>query len=90
MNDLIPLLGLAIPVAMAVGAVAAWRMTRGAQRREEEAPAWRDDSLDEWRRERDDAAAAERAARTSVARDGLTTGQASDEGETRKHQRIGG
>lgn len=90
MNSLIPLLGLAMPVAMAIGAIAAWRMTRGEARRDEEAPAWRDDSLDDWRRERDAAAEAERAARAALPRDALTTGQASDEGETRKHQRIGG
>lgn len=53
------LAAIAMPLLMLVGALAAW-LTRNdnAQR-----PAWRDDSLDEWRREREAQAEAERLRR---------------------------
>ena len=82
------LLSLGLPLVMAIGAIAAWRMTRKEAKRDEEPALWRDDSLDDWRRERDAAAEAERIARSHAAAN--RTGQAREETETKKHQRIGG
>lgn len=50
---------VAMPLLILIGTLVAWRSRdSGAER-----PAWRDDSLDEWRRERDAAAEAERRRR---------------------------
>lgn len=89
MSGLSTLLALGMPFAMIAGAIAAWRLSKREQHLDANPPAWRDDSLDEWRRERDAAAEAERAAR-AASPGTLTTGQARDEAETSKHQRIGG
>jgi len=82
------LLGLALPLVMAGGAIAAWRMTRKEAKRDEEPALWRDDSLDDWRRERDAAAETERIARSQAGAN--PTGEAKEETATKKHQRIGG
>ena len=82
------LLSLGLPLVMAIGAIAAWRMTRKEAKKEEEPAQWRDDSLDEWLRERDAEADAERVARSTTR--AQPTGQAREEKETKKHQRIGG
>ncbi len=53
---------LAMPLLIVLGAVVAW-LNRGAA---DQRPAWRDDSLDAWRRERDAAAEAERRRRQAA------------------------
>jgi hypothetical protein len=53
-----------------------------------EQPTWRDNSLDDWRRERDAEADAVRAARLeSETHEGAA---AEEKSETKRHQRIGG
>lgn len=75
---------------MLVGGIAAWRLMKDDQRREAESPSWRDDSLDQWRRERDAEVEAERAARLKEARETQEASIAEREEAARKHQRIGG
>jgi hypothetical protein len=78
----------AFPLLMFVGGIAAWRMTR-KQGEEAEKPAWRDDSLDDWRKERDALAEQERAVRPTEAAH-LSTGSEEQQETTKRHQRIGG
>jgi hypothetical protein len=94
--DLFTLIGsIGIPAVMAIGGVLAWRATRkqhATAERETESPTWRDTSLDDWRRERDEQAEQERLRRESgISRDGFTEGQAK-EADTQKqtHTRMGG
>lgn len=75
-----------MPLAMALGALFAWLTTR--REANEEKPAWKDTSLDDWRRERDQQIETERQARTQDAE--LRTGSEREEEETQKQQRIGG
>ncbi len=82
------LLTLGLPLVMAIGAIAAWRMTRKEAKKDEEPSQWRDDSLDDWLRERDAKVEVERAARAKAS--GHRTGEPIEETETKKYQRIGG
>ncbi|MGK2966513.1 MAG: hypothetical protein ACSLFM_13050 [Tepidiformaceae bacterium] len=85
------LIGLGLPLLMAFGAVAAWMMTKDREKRDAEAPAkWRDDSLDDWRQERDAAYLSEREQRAATPKAGLKAGAEEEVEETQKHQRIGG
>jgi hypothetical protein len=59
MPDVTLVLAIALPLLMIAGTVAALRANRERDRRAAEP--WRDDSLDEWRQERREAAAAERS-----------------------------
>ena len=87
------LLGLGIPLLMAIGGILAWRVSKkGDQQREDPQNQWRDTSLDDWRRERDAQAEEERLRRESgPSRDGFSEGQAK-EADTQKqtHSRMGG
>jgi hypothetical protein len=77
------------PVLMAAGGIAAWRMSK-KQAVEAEKPGWRDDSLDDWRKERDARAEAERITRPLEQPTHLSTG-GEEQQETKKHQqRLGG
>ncbi len=80
---------IGMPLAMVFGAIAAWRIMKKEHKAEQEQPLWRDTSLDDWRRERDANAEAERAARASDPK-GLLEGSTEEREETRRHQRIGG
>lgn len=71
---------------MAVGAVFAWLTTR--REANDEKPAWKDTSLDDWRRERDTQVEAERQARAKSA--DLHTGSERENEEARNQERIGG
>ena len=79
---------IGLPVLMVVGAVMAWRHSKQQDVQDTHAPTWRDDSLDDWRKERDAAARQEREGRTTHA----TTGEGSTEEKKQEktHQRIGG
>lgn len=73
---------------MAVGAIMAWRVSK-KENVQVERPAWRDDSLDEWRKQRDAEAEVIRGERTSQPPD--ASGAATEEHtEKKRHQRIGG
>lgn len=58
-----PIIQLGMPIALGIGGLAAWRMSKN-QSDEESKPGWRDTSLDDWREERDRQAEAERESRT--------------------------
>ncbi len=78
-----------LPVAMAIGAVMAWRMSKKENKVDTEAPLWRDDSLDDWRKERDAEIETERLQRIQEAKQ--PSGAAAEEqSEKKRHQRIGG
>ncbi|MBA4179861.1 MAG: hypothetical protein C0506_04660 [Anaerolinea sp.] len=78
-----------LPVLMAVGAILAWRMSK-KESIQDEKPAWRDDSMDDWRKARDLEALAEREQRASQP-GGESSGAAAEEkAEKKRHQRIGG
>lgn len=78
-----------LPVAMAVGAVMAWRMSKKENKAETEQPLWRDDSLDDWRKERDAEVDAERLQRVQEPKQ-HGGAAAEEQAEKKRHQRIGG
>jgi hypothetical protein len=77
---------------MAIGGVAAWRMTKkeNATTSSAETPTWRDDSLDDWRRQRDAAAQDSRVAREHQTSESHAGAGTEEQVETVRHQRIGG
>ncbi|MEO6398881.1 MAG: hypothetical protein ABIP13_10480 [Tepidiformaceae bacterium] len=80
---------IGLPVAMVVGAVMAWRMTKRENKAEAEQPGWRDDSLDDWRKERDAEIEVERLQRIQEAKQhGAAASE--EQSEKKRHQRIGG
>jgi hypothetical protein len=79
---------VAFPITMLIGVIAAWRMSKKENAVIIEQPGWRDDSLDDWRKERD-----AEADRIRVMRHEDPThegGAAEEKAETVRHQRIGG
>ena len=87
--DLQLLSAVAFPLLMVVGGIAAWRMSKKETTRIE-TPAWRDDSLDDWRKERDAQAEQARAIRPSDDPTHLSTGSEEQQETTKRHQRLGG
>lgn len=89
--DIVAAVGL--PLAMLIGGIAAWRMSKRTDVEEaDRRAAWRDDSLDDWRKERDTLAEQERIEREqspAPARD-LSDGRAEEQEQAKKQQRIGG
>jgi hypothetical protein len=85
----VALSAIGMPLAMVFGAIAAWRLMKHEERREQESIPWRDTSLDDWRRERDARAEVERTARISD-ESALREGSTEEREDTRRHQRIGG
>ena len=92
MNPFQLLSAIGFPLVMAIGGIAAWRLTKKEAKRESEPAQWRDDSLDEWMKERDAKVDATRQARLSgkdlSGKD--LSGAGSEEEVTVRHQRIGG
>lgn len=88
--DLSAILMMMLPFLLGIGGVAAWRASRRSEEQERErAAAWRDDSLDDWRKERERIAEEERTRR--AAEEGEMHAGATREGDEKKqHQRIGG
>ena len=80
---------------LSIGGVAAWMVSRKSARFDApETKTWRDDSLDDWRREREAQAEAEREQRTATPatpETHLSTGQ-EEQQETQRttHTRLGG
>lgn len=87
MADITALSQLGLPIAMAVGGIAAWRMTRRQQTREEK-PGWRDTSLDDWRRERDQTVERERKQRGASPE--MKQGTEQEQAAEQRHERMGG
>ena len=92
MSFVVLLSSVGLPLAMVIGAVAGWRIMKRNQQVEieQQKNSWRDDSLDEWRHERDASAEAERATRVASDGSALTTGRAEEGAQTKRNQRIGG
>jgi hypothetical protein len=77
-----------LPVGGTLGAWAAWRRQKRADTAVADPARWRDDSLDAWRRERDEQTEADREVRTARAD---IEPSSTEERETARHQqRIGG
>ncbi len=90
MGSLQVIASVAFPLMMVIGAIAAWRISKRENDPAADRPAWRDDSLDDWRRERDLGIDEERNARdAALTGDHLSLGQ-EEAPETQRHQRIGG
>jgi hypothetical protein len=79
-----------LPLLMAIGGIAAWRMSKKENTTIVEKPGWRDDSLDDWRKQRDAEAEQERVARASLEGTLHEGGAVEEKSETQRHQRIGG
>lgn len=88
MNGILELWQLALPLLLAVGGVAAWQVSKRDRTREDTASKWRDDSLDDWRKERDAAAEERRVQRAEGPEE--VTGRAEEQQSEKRHQRIGG
>jgi hypothetical protein len=86
--DLRLLSAVAFPLLMVIGGIAAWRISKNQSARPE-TPAWRDDSLDDWRKERDAQADEARATRPAEEQH-VSTGSEEQQETTKKQQRIGG
>jgi hypothetical protein len=91
--DPILLIGtVGFPIVLAVGGLIAWRAIRAQQEREAQPATWRDDSLDDWRRERDRAIEAEREQRQQRPPGEVHPASESREGDQgrKTHTRLGG
>ena len=77
---------------MAIGGIAAWRMSKkeNSTSASTETSTWRDDSLDDWRRQRAAAADEHRIAREQETRESHAGAGNEEQVETVRHQRIGG
>lgn len=86
------LLAIALPVLGFLGAFAAIKNAKRDSAPKPTAESWHDNSLQDWRRERDALATAERESRVKEAgvRAELSDGRAEDEETPVRHQRIGG
>lgn len=90
MPNLQVIVTLMMPFLLGIGGVAAWRASKRTEEQDRErAAAWRDDSLDDWRKERERIAEEERARRATSEME--THAGSTREGDDKKqHQRIGG
>lgn len=78
-----------IPFLLGIGGTVAFLATRRREEQDREhAAAWRDTSLDDWRRERERIAAEERALRAATSE--TQSGSTQERDEKKQHQRIGG
>lgn len=81
---------IGFPLLMAVGGVMAWRLSKRESAPGAEAANWRDDSLDDWRKERDAEIEQEREARVTQTSSRTHAGSGGEENEKKRIQRIGG
>jgi hypothetical protein len=79
---------LLLPVGGVLGAWAAWRRQKRSDATAIDQARWRDDSLDQWRRQRDEQAETDREAR--AARSDLEPASTEEREEARRQHRIGG
>ncbi len=87
--DVQVIFAVAFTVLMFGGGIAAWRMSKKQVAEAEKPAGWRDDSLDEWRKERDAQAEQARAARPAEPTH-LSTGSEEQQETKKHHQRLGG
>ncbi|MGI8927342.1 MAG: hypothetical protein ACR2HN_11970 [Tepidiformaceae bacterium] len=92
MSALDLLMAIGFPILLVVGTIAAWRISKRENSIEVEKPTWRDTSLDDWTRERDEAAEQERLSRAAnpVERTGERTGNEEQQETQTTHHRLGG
>ena len=84
---------LGMPLLLFIGGIAAWRVARKEGSFDPpDSTGWRDDSLDDWRRERDELAEQERQQRLKGGTgERLRTGQEEQqESQRQTHTRLGG
>jgi hypothetical protein len=86
--DLQLLSAVAFPLLMVFGGIAAWRMSKKDSTKPD-ATTWRDDSLDDWRKDRDQQAEQARATRPAEQQH-LATGSEEQQETKKHHQRLGG
>ncbi|MGE3074682.1 MAG: DUF948 domain-containing protein [Dehalococcoidia bacterium] len=79
---------IAFAFLMIFGAIAAWRISK-TDSTKQDTPSWRDDSLDDWRKERDEQAEAARASRPAEQQH-MATGSEEQQDTKKQHQRLGG
>ncbi len=87
MDPVTLIFAVGLPLLGILGAAAAMR-SRRRQDEHEKAPKWRDESLDDWRQQREAAAEEERLERAS--RPELEEGSTEEREEAKRQQRIGG
>lgn len=88
MDGITGLWQLAFPLVLAIGGIAAWQMSKRDRTRQDNGAKWRDDSLDDWRKERDAAAEERRSTRAESPEE--VTGRGEEQAQEKRHQRIGG
>jgi len=82
---------IGFPIAMLISGIVAWRLARRSSDPRSERPAWRDDSLAEWYRERERLAEEERRRRHEALAQALgDAAEGREEKDERREQRIGG
>jgi hypothetical protein len=82
---------IGFPIAMLISGIVAWRLARRSSDPRSERPAWRDDSLAEWYRERERLAEEERRRRHEALAQALgDAAEGREEQDERREQRIGG
>lgn len=89
MPDVQILMAVVLPVVMFAGGIAAWRATKKQNEAPEPSSTWRDDSLDDWRKERD-AQAEERRLTRLREEQHISTGSEEQQETKKHHQRLGG
>ncbi|MGH2632881.1 MAG: hypothetical protein ACRDG3_05680 [Tepidiformaceae bacterium] len=90
MNPFEMIMAVGFPLVMAIGGIAAWRMSQKEDQREAEKPQWRDTSLDDWRKQRDAEVEVDRVKRAQTTTAQIQAGSAEEKQETQRTQRIGG
>ena len=88
--DLQLLFALALPILGIAGGIVGWKAAGKHKDIGKTASGWQDDSLEEWRKERERSAAEERELRAKEREERLAAGHAEEEVETVRQQRIGG
>lgn len=85
------LFAIALPMLGIAGGIVGWRAAGMHRDISSEASPWQDDSLDDWRKERERTADEERERRASDREARIASGQAEEEDvQTIRQQRIGG
>lgn len=80
--------GIVFPILFVIGTIGAWR--KNQRENETKATTWRDDSLDDWRRERDENAVVDRETRVTLEGEFQGGGETEEVSERRHQQRLGG
>ncbi|MGD9933324.1 MAG: hypothetical protein AB7T37_06350 [Dehalococcoidia bacterium] len=88
--DMQLLMVIALPLLGIIGGVVGWRAAGKHKDIGQTATGWQDDSLEDWRKEREKISAEDRELRAKEREERLAAGHAEEEVETVRQQRIGG